>query len=380
MSHVKFRRDGSADACVYTHGIDVVLRPSDAHGTAGRTDTTGRGGSVGGCTGIKQRRVGGWWRVGGGGGEGRETLWCSTQLDVSAEARPWWSVILSHVAAVETSSAASASLRMPIAALPVQSSLTTTSGQFAPSLEDPFRRRRHHKTVFSRSVDWELQRGPSLSGEIDAAAEPRTQDPAQSISPPTTPANEPGAVETFTLLSTDDFVKMHQGLLGPEQESTCTPPPRPSTPPRTGAHTDPAGLRAQSRTPGKGGKAWQSCCAARPKGPACRAKAPQEDALARPRRRRASQDGAAERAASPRRAHLPARPSLTRMTQSCDWESSEHVRARRFGRRASPSRSANAHEPNFLLDATQALQAIAETMREIDFGDVNAHARRRKRG
>ena len=187
-------------------------------------------------------------------------------------------------------------------------------------------------------------------------------------------------METFNLLSTDDVAKVRQELTGPEREST--PPPRASTPPRTGARPDPLEPRAQSHARDRRGKAWAACCAARPTDePAPREEGrarelPQEDPIARPRRRRASSDGAAERAASPERAYLPARASLPRMTQSCDWESSEHVRARRFGRQS--PRSANAHELNFLMEATQALQTVADTMREIDFGDAGIVTPRRK--
>ena len=240
-------------------------------------------------------------------------------------------------------------------------------------------RRLHHKTVFSRSVDWELQGGVALCGGADLAAAP--SDQAQSNSPPMTPSKEPHQVETFTLLSPEALKQVRQDLTGPVRART--PPRQAGTPPRGGARSDAAGAGTQASAPGRGGTPWAACCA-RPtqSGASLEPAKPVPLARSPARGRRASHDSSAGGAAKPvplaRSAAAGApMPGLQRMTQSCDWESRHQVRARKFGRET--EYAASRQEPNILRDASTVLQEIAETMREITEEDF-AGKRSRRRG
>lgn len=204
----------------------------------------------------------------------------------------------------------------------------------------PRRRRRHHRTVYSRSVDWERQ--PRLEPHGSGVATGRgARGQARSTSPPITPAKEPHQVETFTLLSTDDIAQVRQDLTS----STWmrTPPRKASTPPRAGRQCDAAASKPPPRAVGGRRKGWVACCAART-----------AESSPQPRL-----GGPAAGTGMPR----PGGGSpvtATRLTQSCDWESNEDVRARKFGRAVSPS------------DASTVLQEIAGTTRELGSEDFSS--------
>ena len=246
-------------------------------------------------------------------------------------------------------------------------------------------RRRHHKTVFSRSVDWELQGGIALRADFNDLAEPdsppatsssRASNQAEPDSPPATPSTEPRSkVEMFMLLSPEELTQVRQDLTG-DPVRARTPPRRAGTPPpRRGTRADAAGAGTQTSPAGRGATPWNACCA-RPADSGARREPAQRDSLARSpaQGRRAS----LQSAGAPMRmqgAGAPMPGLQQRMTQSCDWESSRGVRDREFGR---DSARVASRDPNILRDASSVLQEMAEAMRDIYTVEAAAAKRRTK--
>ena len=269
--------------------------------------------------------------------------------------------------------------------------------------------RRHHKTVFSRSVDWELSAADLMM-------------PQPQGSPPSTPLKDPAwttaggmtNAETFEQLSVSELTRVQQQVPRAETSPRAGTPPRSSTPPRS------EGTTTTGKGPRRHRASWLACCAR----PVSEEAAPQQAPHHTPTAAGSRSGGADTSPPSTLKAVSSPRPttttppsaavatrlpsaggsldlsdpealrrkvsrtvSLSRMTQSYDWEHHEPSRARKLGRRstsaydvwrgdeaqdmelarkarASNRRVSFADEPNLLLDASQILQAIATEMRE----------------
>lgn len=236
--------------------------------------------------------------------------------------------------------------------------MSESSGGQAPRRQKLSSRRRHHSTVYSRSMDWELQGGIAgpLHGDTGGAvsAGNGTHGQAQAASPPGTPTGEPHRAEEFVLLSYDIATQVQ--LEPTSTVARARTPPRATTPPRADPTPDLAGTGAKLRS---SNKSRGACGAARAPETTERREVGLPISAPTPSRSLATKDAAVVGAVAPN----------VRRTQSHDWESMPAVRARTFGRECPLSSQSGmatiAQAPNLLQDASDMLREMGSSMRSV---------------